>query len=116
MIEQVVYGYLRAALSPTKVYMMVPSNPPDQFVTVEKTGSGRVDHIESSVFAIQSYGKTNLLEAARLNQRVKAAMANIVGLVEVSACRLNTDGEFTDAMNKRPRYQALFVVTHHEEV
>lgn len=116
MIEKVVYDYLKSALSPVKVYMMTPVNPPDQYVTVEKTGTGGANHIESSVFAIQSYGKHELLEAAELNKRVKEAMKNIGNLAEISACHLNSDGNFTDTANKRPRYQAIFVITHHEEV
>lgn len=116
MIEKIVYDHLKLALYPYNVYMMTPADPPDRYVTVEKTGSSSSDHIVSSVFAIQSYGKNELYEAAALNEHVKAVMKQIVDLPEVSACYLNTDGNFTDTTNKRPRYQAVFVVTHHEEV
>ena len=46
--------------------------------------------------------------AAELNEQVKAAMEDLADLDEVSACRLNSDYNFTDTTTKHYRYQAVF--------
>lgn len=111
MIEETVLNYLSDALD-APVCMEVPAEPPGRFVVVEKTGSSRTDHICRAVIAVQSYGES-LLEAARLNERVKQVMEGLDELDEIAAVRLNTDCNFTDPSTKRYRYQAVFDVTHY---
>jgi len=111
MIEKIVLHYLASKLD-APVGLEVPSDPTGRFVVLEKTGSGRADHISRATFAIQSYG-SKLLEAAQLNEQVKAAMAQLDTLPEVPCCRLNTDYNFTDTAQKRYRYQAVFDLTHY---
>lgn len=110
MIEETVLNYLCDALD-APVCMEVPPEP-GLFVVLEKTGSGRTDRIQRAVVAVQSYGES-LLEAARLNERVKQAMAGLDELDEIAAVRLNTDCNFTDTAAKRYRYQAVFDITHY---
>lgn len=83
-----------------------------RFVVLEKTGSSRTDHICSAVIAVQSYAES-LLEAARLNKRVKEAMDELDDLDEIASVRLNTDCNFTDPAAKQYRYQAVFDITHY---
>lgn len=111
MIEEIILNHLAAKLS-APVYMEVPEKPPALFVVLEKTGSGRNDHICSAVFAVQSYAQS-LLQAARLNEQVKAAMDVLPMLDEVCAARLNSDYNFTDTTSKRYRYQAVYDITHY---
>lgn len=106
MIEQTVLQYLRAAL-PCPVRMEVPANPPKAFVLIERTGGGRKNQIGRATLAIQSWAGS-LLAAAELNEQVKAAMEGLADLDGVSACRLNTDCNFTDTQTKHYRYQAVF--------
>ena len=111
MIEKIVLHYLASKLD-APVGLEVPSNPTGRFVVLEKTGSGRADHISRATFAIQSYGST-LLEAAQLNEQVKAAMDDLDELPEISRCALNTDYNFTDTAQRRYRYQAVFDIIHY---
>ena len=111
MIEETILNYLSSALE-VPAGMEVPAEPPGRFVVVEKIGSSRTDHICSAVIAVQSFAES-LLEAARLNERVKEAMEGLDELDEIAAVRLNTDCNFTDPSTKRYRYQAVFDITHY---
>lgn len=106
MIEKIVLDYLSAALS-VPVYMEVPAKPPDVFVLVEKTGSSRANRVNRATLAVQSWTKT-MPAAAELNEEVKAVMDGLSELDSVSACRLNSDYNFTDTTTKHYRYQAVF--------
>ena len=107
MIEKTVLDYLITALSPVPVVMEEPKDKVSKFVLIEKTGSGEDNHINSATLAIKSYD-TSLYNAAQLNETVKAKMANIISLPEISACYLNSDYNYTDTTEKRYRYQAVF--------
>ncbi len=99
-------------LIPVPVYMEVPETPPDVFVTIEKTGSGRENHINSATFAVQSYAETKF-KAAELNDQVKTLLDDLITLPEVTASRLNSDYDFTDNTSKRYRYQAVYDIYHY---
>lgn len=111
MIEPTVIEYLIDELG-VPVSGGVPADPPDTFVTVEKTGGRRVNRISASTLAIQSWAPS-IAEAAALNDRVKAAMETIVRLDSVSSCELDTDYNYTDTTRNRCRYQAVFDVVHY---
>ena len=111
MIEETVRKHLAGELD-VPVYMELPEKPPAAFVLVEKTGSERSNHIESSLMAVQAYAGT-MLEAAQLNEAVKQAMDSLALLSEVCAARLNSDYNFTDTASKLYRYQAVYDITHY---
>ncbi len=111
MIETIILNHLVAALD-VPVLMEVPKNPPDTFVVLEKTGGGQRNRIHSALFAVQSYAPS-LLQAAQLNEQVKAAMDTLPALDAVCAARLNSDYNFTDTASKRYRYQAVYDITHY---
>lgn len=122
MIEKIVLDYLSATLIETigstavaiPVSMEVPEQPtPPRYVVIEKTGSSKINHIPTANIAVQSCA-TTLLEAATLNEKVKAAMENITTLAAVGACRLDTDYNFTDTTTKTYRYQAVFRIIYME--
>lgn len=106
MIEKIILDYLHTALS-VPVYMEIPENPPGEFVLVEKTGSSRANRVDRATLAVQSWAKT-MMEAAELNEQVKATMDELDALDGISACRLNSDYNFTDTTTKHYRYQAVF--------
>lgn len=111
LIEKVLYDYLTERLS-VDVVMTIPENPPCRFVLVELTGHADKDLIQNATFAIQSYGK-DLLDAAEINREVLNVMEQITNLDEVAGCHLNTYYNFTDTETKKPRYQALYDISHY---
>ena len=113
MIEIIIKNYLAEKLS-VSVVLEVPADPPKSFVLLEKTGSSREAHIDRAMLAIQSYAPS-MYEAARLNERVKAAMDSAAELDAVSASRLNSDYNFTDTTTKRYRYQAVYDLVYYDE-
>lgn len=108
MIEKTILDYLTSNLS-VPVYMEIPDSPPEKFVIVDKTGSGRNERINNAIIAIQSYAGT-MYEAASLNETVKTAMDSIAELDSVCKSSLNSDYNFTDTVSKKYRYQAVFDV------
>lgn len=113
MIEIIIKNYLAEKLS-VPVELEVPANSPKSFVLLEKTGSSREAHIDRAMLAIQPYAPS-MYEAARLNERVKAAMDSAAELDAVSASRLNSDYNFTDTTTKRYRYQAVYDLVYYDE-
>ena len=122
MIEKIVLDYLSSVLTETigstvvaiPVSMEVPEQPtPKKYVVIEKTGSSKTNRIPTANIAVQSCA-ASLLDAAMLNEQVKAAMENIVTLAAVGGCRLDTDYNFTDTSTKTYRYQAIFRITYME--
>lgn len=113
MIEEIILQHLSAALD-VPVVMEIPEEPPEEFVFVEKTGGGETEYITESTFAVQSYSGT-LYRAAKLNERVKAAMRDLITLAAVSRVHLNSDYPFNDTARKRKRYQAVFDVVHYDD-
>lgn len=112
MIELTVLNYLKSELS-VDVYMEIPIDPPETFVLLEKTGSSRTNMLNTATIAAQSYAGS-LQEAATLNETVKAAFDNMIELNAISACRLNSDYNFTDTTTKKYRYQCVYVISYLE--
>ena len=112
MIETTVLNYLKEALT-VPVRMEMPENPPRRYVVLEKTGSSRTNRLNTATIAAQSYAES-LVEAAKLNEEVKAAIDNMIELDAISACRLNSDYNFTDTQTKNYRYQCVYVITYLE--
>lgn len=110
MIEEIILNYLRENGFPC--FMSVPENPSGNFCVLEKTGSDCDEGIYTATLAVQFYGGTDY-EAARLNHRVVQAMQAADTLPEVVSCDLVTDYNFPDTTRKRPRYQAVFSITHY---
>ena len=111
MIEERLIEELNKVLT-YPVYAEVPATMPTRFYVLQKTGSRRNNLIDSSTIAIQSYGDS-LLESVQMNEALKQAMYSLVSLNDISSVDLNSDYNFTDTAEKRPRYQAVFVITHY---
>lgn len=113
MIEATIISYLIDKTSAAKnVYAERPTSPPTKYIIVEKTGSDRTNRVDRATIAIQSIGGT-MLDAASLNEEVKAKMDAIISQDSIGACRLNSDYNFTDQTTKEYRYQAVFDITHY---
>lgn len=91
------------------VYLEVPEERPERYILIEKTGSGREDRIDNASFAIQSISSNSLLEAATINEAVKAVMESFADdSSEIYSCRLDTDYNYTNSRTKEYRYQAVY--------
>ena len=113
MIETTVIEYLSEALD-VPVYGETPRDVPSTYVRVEKTGSGYNSGLQRATLAIQSITSGPLLEAATLNEAVKAAMRDLDSLTNVFRCDCQTDYNYTDTRTKERRYQAVFDIYYME--
>lgn len=111
MIEIIVLDYLNDNL-PVPVYTEKPSNPPQRYVLIDKTGSGESNHLPNATIALQSYAES-LYEAALLNKELKNTMKNIIELNEIRGITLNSDYNFTDTTKKQYRYQAVYDIRYY---
>lgn len=75
---------------------------------------GGGEFVRRATFAIQSYAAA-LADAAELNETVKKVMSRFAAETNISACRLNSDYEFTDTSKKRYRYQAVYEIYYMED-
>ena len=112
MIETIVRDYLKEMLD-VPVYLEIPDEAPEQYVTLEKTGSGKSNFILSATLAIRSRADS-MYEAAALNEKVKEAMDGIITEDAISRSSLNSDYNFTDIITKKYRYQAVYDLKYHE--
>src|SRR5690625_958884 len=106
MIEIITLDYLSEKLS-VPVYTEKPSDAPQRYVLIDKTGSGESDHLPDATIAFQSYAES-LYQAALLNKELKDIMKNIIELNEIRGITLNSDYNFTDVRTKEYRYQAVY--------
>ena len=110
MIEEIILNYLRE--NAFSCYLSVPENPSGNFCVLEKTGSDYAEGIYTATLAVQSYGSSDF-SAAQLNYFVVQAMQAADTLPEIVRCTPVTDYNFPDTTRKRPRYQAVFSITHY---
>lgn len=111
MIEIIVKNFVTERLL-VPVFMEYPTDAPGRFVILDRLDTTRENHIETSLFAAQSYAESKL-EAAKLNKQVKEVMDALVELDHVSCSELNSDYPFPDTKRKRHRYQAVYNITHY---
>lgn len=119
MVENLVIEYLNNHEDIAfPAYGDTPKSPRDGdfcYYLVEKTGSTNRDRIHTAQVTIQSYG-TSKAQAAGMNEGMIGVMLGLTSLPAVSACRLNSDYDFTDTAKRRYRYQAVFDITYTREV
>ncbi len=111
MIEKLLRDYLEDALG-LPVRLEEEPELPEEYILIEKTGSGESDWIKTATFAIQSYSES-LYGAMQLNEKVKEAMRDMTRLDEICKVSLNSDYNFTDTSKKKYRYQAVYQITHY---
>lgn len=111
VIEEIVQKYLLRKLN-YPVLTERPEKAKAPYVLIEKTGSGKSEHICSSTIALQSYADS-LYQAAILNEQVKEAMDTLACIDEICRSQLNSDYNFTDPTTKQYRYQAVYDIIHY---
>ena len=86
-------------------------SPPAIFVSSKRPVTARTKAFTATL-AVQSYGSSDF-SAARLSHFVVQAMLDADTLPEIVSCDLVTEYNFPDTTRKRPRYQAVFSITHY---
>lgn len=115
VIESTVIEYLNNHTSIAhQAYGDTPRSGAFQYYLVQKTGSTNRNHLHTAQITIQSYGSSKSV-AKTMNETLISAMAGIVELENISACRLNSDYDYTDTAKRRYRYQAVFDITYIRE-
>ena len=110
MIEEVILNYLRE--NAFSCYMSIRRSPPAIFCILEKTGDSPDEGIYTAMLAVQSYGSSDF-SAAQLSHFVVQAMLDADICRKSSPANLVTEYNFPDTTRKRPRYQAVFSITHY---
>lgn len=111
MIELIVKNYLSTKLE-TPIVFEHQKNLPKRFILIQKTSGSRENFLNSSTIAIQSYAES-MFETAKLNEKIKNLMYDLITVDEVSSVDLNSDYNFTDTETKQYRYQAIFDIHYY---
>lgn len=112
MIEKTILDNLKQGLNIPCFFIYPKDDKITEFVIIEKTGSGKNNHLINSTFTFQSYSKS-VYDAVVLNEKVKKEVENLIKLNEISKVELNSDYNFTDQERKKHRYQAVFDIYHY---
>lgn len=111
MIEIIIKDHLDSKIE-EPVFMTKPSPSLGSYVVFEKIGSSKNNHLPSAAFAFQSYG-TSLYDAAKLNEKVKTAIEQMIALDDIRGISLDSDYNFTDTTTKEYRYQAVYQIKYY---
>ena len=111
MIEVLLKKYLEEQTK-LKIYLMLPINKPDKFISFEKIGGSYDNMLKSSTFAIQIWGES-LYDVASLNEVVKSCLINFVENERISKVKIDSDYNFTDTETKKYRYQIVVDIWHY---
>lgn len=119
MIETTIKDFLTGALDGVPVFLEMPETPsprhphiPDRFVLIERIGGNKSEQIHTASFALQSYSRESLYEAASLDEQVRDAMDDLDSLENIGAVRLSSNYNFTDTEIKIYRYQAVYDIVY----
>lgn len=111
MIELIVKDYLTKYLEIPIVFEH-QKNLPKRYILIQKTSGKRENFLKESTIAIQSYAET-LFESAKLNEKIKDLMYDLIMVDEVSKVSLNSDYNYTNLETKEYRYQAVFDIYYY---
>lgn len=110
MIEVDVIKYLSQALG-VSVTGEKPTSKPKEYVVIETIDSGRTNYIDAVTISIMSYADT-LLNASKLDARVRNAMYDIVSLKDISSCKLGGGSQAIDRQTKEYAYESIFNIIY----
>ncbi|WP_161979810.1 hypothetical protein [Streptococcus sp. S784/96/1] len=111
MIELIIKKYLDEHLE-VPSFFEHGAGFPKRFIMIDKTGGSSETGLKRATIALQSYAES-MYEAARLNERVKTVVANMVEQDNIVSVQLNSDYNFTDTETKQYRYQAVYDIYYY---
>ena len=111
MIEKTILDFLNERMR-EPVLAEIPANPAAEYVLVVKAGGTTRDFLSTSQIVIVSTGKT-LQRAAKSHESVKSIMSSLTELDDVTKVKLLEEGNTTDPLAKRHRYQGVYEITHY---
>lgn len=111
MIELIVKNYLSKHLE-IPIIFEHQKNLSKRYILIQKTSGKRENLLKESTIAIQSYAES-LFETAKLNEKIKDLMYDLIMVDEVSKVSLNSDYNHTDFETKQYRYQAVFDIYYY---
>ena len=106
MIEIDIIKYLSSALG-VSVTGEKPTKKPTEYVVIEAIDSGRTNYIDAITVSIMSYSNS-LLNAAKLDAKVRGAMYDIISLDNISSCKLGGGSQAIDKQTKEYAYESIF--------
>lgn len=112
MIEAIIISYLEKLLS-VPIYAEIPSNPPKEYVIVQKLGGGMTNLVSAATIGFESYSNS-MLNAAKLDGEVQNAMFNIVTLDDISGVSIGGESRNIDEANKRYCYESIFNIYYYK--
>ena len=114
-IEVKLYNFLKSKLdSDIVVCLERPETKPDYYVLIERTGGNETEHISDATFDIISKAPS-LYKAIELDEIVRNAMDEFVGVDNVSSCVYNAGGNWTDTTTHEYRYHSTFLIKYMED-
>lgn len=111
MIEIVIKDFMAKMLG-VPIYFEFPHKPQSTFVVLKVSGNGRENLLDAATLVVDSYAPS-MLEAAKLNDRVKTTLDALTDLDAVSSSRRAVDYPVFDTQNMKYRYQAVQNITHY---
>ncbi|MDO4800609.1 MAG: hypothetical protein Q4A15_00440 [Prevotellaceae bacterium] len=117
MIESQIIAYLKSVSDLSGVSITLgekPRSKSKEYIVLEVIDNGRINQIDAITFNILSYSDS-LLNAAKLNQKVKSAMYNAVSLDNVSSSKCGGGGQSIDTSTKEYAYECVFNLYYTED-
>lgn len=113
MLEEQLISYLRTKTGLHVSNEVHAGKRRYEYILVQRTNGGCTNHIRNATYAVQSISYYSKLRAAQINETVKTAMEEFEEASNISACRLNSDYDFTNPNTKEYRYQAVFDIVYY---
>lgn len=107
MTESIIRSYLKQELGTDAVYTETPKHMPDEFVTFTLIDRERVNHIDTVSYRFNSYAKSKG-KAALLDEKVRAAMDDIIRMDAFSSSKLGGGDDLPDETLDRYRYRCYY--------
>lgn len=93
-------------------YADAPNPMPPSFVTVERTGGGDRDKVDSASLAVQCWAQGRKA-AAELADTVRSDLESLTGTLGLGAVRVQSIYNWPDPESRRARYQLTVQATAH---
>lgn len=114
LIEPVILEYLKTKMSFDDIYMEVPKDRPEMFITIQKAGAGRTDLVDAITLEFHCYAPTKY-ESAALDNELKSALLGdgvssygITESSEISSCKFGGGNDAPDSSTKSYRYRSYY--------